>query len=358
MSLLIPVSEEQLRHIANAIMHDTHDIFPPDKDNSNNPILEKKLEKGEGRYETRKTLLGFDFDGKGKTLWLKLAKQEKLLTILRGWIRTGTQGSLGILFGKFESTVAKIWHAFTSIPAGQGLLSPCNRLLRQCPDYVYLQHNQNILTALEGCRTLLRESTNKPTRCQELVAGWPDYISIVDASGHGVGGVIFGELSACTPVVFRWEWLEDIKQDIILLTNPTGRLTNSDLEMAGLVILWLVIEGVCHNLHEKRVTLFSDNSPTVSWVTRLASKQSLVAEQLVQALVLCLKAMHACPLTPMHIKGKCNKIANVPSRSFSRTQRGSVRPIRNCSPCLILFSLYPNSNLGPSTAQIARWLCA
>jgi hypothetical protein len=148
------------------------------------------------------------------------------------------------------------------------------------------------------------------------VADWPDYIGIVDASGHGVGAVIFGELSACTPVVFRWEWPVDIKQDIIVLTNPTGRLTNSNLKMAGLLILWLVIEGVCPNFCEKQITLFGENSPTVSWLTWLASKRSLVTEQLVQALVLCLKAMHTCPLTPMHIKGKCNKIANVPLQSF------------------------------------------
>jgi hypothetical protein len=251
MSLVIPVSREQLRHVANAIMHGIHDVFPPDEDDSNDPISEKKLQKEEGRYDTRKTLLGFDFDGEGKTMWLELAKQEKLLTILRGWIQTGTRGNLGIPFGEFESTIAKIQHAFTSIPAGRGLISPCNRLLKQRPAYVFLQQNKNILTVLEGCQTLLRESTNEPTRCRELVAGWPDYIGIVDASGHGVGGVVFGELSACTPVVFQWEWPDDIKQDIISLTNPTGRLTNSDLEMAGLVILWLVIEGVCHNLCEK-----------------------------------------------------------------------------------------------------------
>jgi hypothetical protein len=181
---------------------------------------------------------------------------------------------------------------------------------------MYLQRNRNILTVLEECQTLLRESTNEPTRCRELMAGWPDYIGTVDASGHGVGGVVFGELSTCTPVVFRWEWPNNIKQDIISLTNPTGRLTSPDLEMVRLVILWLVIEGVCHNLRKKWVTLFSDNSPTVSWVTRLASKRSLVAEQLIQALALCLKTMHACPLTPMHIKGKRNKIADVLSRLF------------------------------------------
>jgi hypothetical protein len=118
MSLVIPVSWEQLRHVANAIMHGIHDVFPPDVVDSNNPILEKKLKRGEGTYNTRKTLLGFDFDGKGKTMWLEAAKREKLLTILKGWIRTGTRGSAGIPFGEFESTIAKLRHAFTCIPAG------------------------------------------------------------------------------------------------------------------------------------------------------------------------------------------------------------------------------------------------
>jgi hypothetical protein len=249
-------------------------------------------------------------------MWLESAKREKLLTVLKGWIRTGNRGSTGIPLGDFKSTIAKIWHAFQSIPAGCGLLSPCNRVLKKRSPYVYLQQNVAVLAAVEGRRTLLLESTKEPTRCRESVSGWPDYIGIVDASGHGVGGVVFGELSNCTSVVFRWEWPADIKNNIVLSSNPTGGLTNSDLEMAGLLMLWLVLKGVCPSLREKRVTLFSDNSPTVSWVTRLASRKSLVAEHLVQALALRLKTMHACPLTPHHIEGKRNAIADVPSPSF------------------------------------------
>jgi hypothetical protein len=64
------------------------------------------------------------------------------------------------------------------------------------------------------------------------------------------------------------------------------------------------------------MTLISDNSLTMSWATRLASQRSLVTEHLVQALALCLKIMHACQLTPMHIEGKPNAIANVPSWLF------------------------------------------
>jgi hypothetical protein len=86
MSLVIPVTREQHRHVANAIMHGIHDVFSPDEDDSNDPTSEKKLKKGEGRYETRKTLLGFDFDGEAKTMWLEDAKWEKLLTIFKGWI--------------------------------------------------------------------------------------------------------------------------------------------------------------------------------------------------------------------------------------------------------------------------------
>jgi hypothetical protein len=46
--------------------------------------------------------------------------------------------------------------------------------------------------------------------------------------------------------------------------------TNLDLEIPGLLFLWLVMESVCGDLHEQRVALFSDNSPTVGWVRRLA----------------------------------------------------------------------------------------
>ena len=86
--------------------------------------------------------------------------------------------------------------------------------------------------------------------------------------------------------------------------------------MVGLLMLWFVIEGVCPTLRKKRVPLFSDNSPNVSWVTWLASRRLVVAEHLVQALALQLKTMHACPLTPLHIEGKQNAIADVLSGSF------------------------------------------
>ena len=162
-SIVIPASQEQLHHMANAIMEGIHDIFPPDDDDANDPISEKKLLKRDGQYDVLKTLLGFKFDGVGKTLWLEAAKREKLLTTLHTWIQMALHGHWGILFKQFEITSAKLRHAFTAIPAGVGLLSPCNRVLAKKLFIVWLNYQKQVLAAIIGCRTLLRESTKDPT---------------------------------------------------------------------------------------------------------------------------------------------------------------------------------------------------
>ncbi len=85
MSLVIPLSQDQLHHVGNAIMHGVHDVFPRDNVDSNNPISEKKLAKGEGTYLMRKTLLRFDFNGETKTMWLEEAK--RVLSVFVFWKR-------------------------------------------------------------------------------------------------------------------------------------------------------------------------------------------------------------------------------------------------------------------------------
>ena len=60
-------------------------------------------------------------------------------------------------------------------------------------------------------------------------------------SGHGICGVVFDEKISCTPTVFRMQWSEWVKREIISSCNRTETLKNSDFEMDGLLLLWLVI---------------------------------------------------------------------------------------------------------------------
>ncbi len=263
-----------------------------------------------------KTILGFDFDGVKKTMWLDSAKRDQLLTILHSWIRTSKLSAHGIPFKEFESVLAKIRHAFTALLAGLGLLSPYNAVLQTQTNILYLQRNKALKQALILCWTLLYKSTTQPTRCKELVQAWPDYIRTCDASSFGFGGVIVGENSECPPTVVQLQWPKDITDNVKSDSNPNGMITNSDLKMAGLLIIFLVMEEIVCNLMEANIALFSNNTPTVSWVTCLASRHSIVTANLVAALALCLKKLCCCPLSPQHIKGKENTIIDIPSRSF------------------------------------------
>ena len=172
----------------------------------------------------------------------------------------------------------------------------------------FLHPNKPLLSAIRDCRHLLKHSTKSPTPFKELVTGWPHYIRVKDASSHGIWGIIMGEGKACIPMVFRLAWPYGVKEFF-----PKGDITNLDLYMAGSLILWLVIKEVYPKLLAAYVVLFSDNSPTVGWVKRLADRGFLVAMQLVRVLALRLKKAGASPLTPLHISGEENAMTYIPS---------------------------------------------
>ena len=78
-SLATPTSREQLVHVANAVMSGIHDVFPADKDDSNDPLSLKKILKLESMWALHKDILGFAFDGLEKTIWLEGPKRDTLL---------------------------------------------------------------------------------------------------------------------------------------------------------------------------------------------------------------------------------------------------------------------------------------
>ena len=312
--LAIPTCQKDLDHLASATMSGIHDVFPPAPTPATDPISNRKLVKGDGAWANVKDILGMTFDGTVKTIWLSEDKRDALINTLRIWTRKASK-RLGIAFHEFRTVLSKLQHAFLTVPAGKGLLSAFYVVLRKQPALVYLHTNINLRNAVADCRTFLRETVSSPTKCRNLVTGWPDFVGITDASGHGLGGVIIGERRAVAPIVFRLQWPPDISDNIVSDSNPDGTITNSDLELAGLLMLWLVMEDVCE-VENSHVALFSDNSPTVHWVQRLAAKHSTVAMQLIRALALRLQLAKASPLTPMHIAGVNNSLTDIPSRSF------------------------------------------
>ena len=110
-------------------------------------FLRKKLRAQEGLYLKCKTLLGFDFDGMAKTMWLEVAKQEKLLTILKGWIRTGQQGMAVIQLPSSNL----LWQNFaTRSRAFQQVWAYCHHVIGS------LKHDRNLCIFIKITGSSLR----------------------------------------------------------------------------------------------------------------------------------------------------------------------------------------------------------
>ena len=311
--IAVPHTKEDLNHLSRALLHSIHDLFPASKSEPDqDPISLKKLRKGEGAWMVRKDILGWTFDGKNKTMELEEEKRSKLMATTKAALRA----KHGVPFKDFNRMTGKMRHAAMGVPGSEGVFTPFNRVLARQPSHVWFRKGSDLTDALKAWRAISKEALKRPTHVKQLRPGDPEVGGVVDASKEGAGGVVFGITTACVPTVFRVEWPESIKAQLQTEDNPGGTITNSDLEMAGLVLLWLVIEHVVKDLRHKHVLMLSDNSPSVGWIDRMASKRSTPASKLLRALAYRINAKEACPLTPLHIPGVHNRIADIPSRSF------------------------------------------
>ena len=305
---------EALRHYSRAMLHAIHEIFPPPSVSGHqgeDPVSVKKLLQKEGLWEHRKEVLGWIFDGITKCIELPETKATKILQQLKTTLR-----KKAVKLNDFQKLVGKLRHASLGIPAGKGLFTPINHALKGDPAFVKLPNNSDLKLALHDWLYLIKDVASRPTSTKELVVGEPDYLGYCDASGIGAGGVWFGVHAELDPIVWRVEFPHDIRDRLVSESNPTGDITNSDLELAGLVLHWLVLEYVVDDLRHKHVAMYCDNTPTVAWANRLASKNSKIAGRLLRALALRQRTRRASPLLSISIAGEDNVMADVASRSF------------------------------------------
>jgi len=109
---------------------------------------------------------------------------------------------------------------------------------------------------------------NRPTKCAQLVPGWPHFVGFCDACKYGAGGVWISGKDDIHPTLWCICW----PPDIVELFNQQA-LTVNDLEMAGLLLEYLVLEQIVDSLVHKHAAAWCDNTSTVSWARRLSSSR-------------------------------------------------------------------------------------
>ena len=180
----------------------------------------------------------------------------------------------GVPFKNNRKTDLKNPTCSNSSPNRKKLMTPINKILQVKPRIVRYKYFPTEKPAFRDWRTLLKEAAREPTTEKELVTGDPEFLGWVYASGEGVGGGWLTGRYALEPKIWRLGWPKKLRARLITLTNPGGDLDINDLEMAGKLLSWPVLEGIVgtENLCFKHVGLFSDNTAVVLWTQRGASK--------------------------------------------------------------------------------------
>ena len=303
---------EHLQKLSRAVLHGIHSIFPPPSISNHcggDPISQKKMEKGEGTWAYEKEILGWTFNGKTFTIFLDQAKSKKIQILLKQ-----TAKKPFVTLNEMQQLLGKLNNACIGLPSGRGLLSPLNNSIKGSHDHIII--TPSIKQTLLDWITLAQRISTRPTSVLELTPAMPWFIGYVDSSKSGVGGVWVNGTHCINATVWKQEWPKEIQDKFVSASNKKGTIPISDLEMAGVLLGWLVLENISPiPLQHAHVGIFCDNPPAVAWATRLASAKSTAGNHLCRALTLRQHVHRASPLLTISIAGVDNDMADVASRA-------------------------------------------
>ena len=191
------------------------------------------------------------------------------------------------------------------------------------PLYAALIGDKEIITitetmkqCLKDWRTIIQQILKRPISFLELIPAEPQFIGYTDSAKSAVGGAWICSMFPFY-IIWRFKWPMEIVNQLITDKNPKGSITINDLELAGVLLHWLVLEHTSPlPLKNKHVGIYCDNMSTIAWTHKKCTTTSTIAGHLLRALALRQHINHTSPLQTVHIEGTANVMADVISRSF------------------------------------------
>jgi hypothetical protein len=224
-----------LGRMARSIMHDIHSVFPPPDvtghTGGKDPVSIKKLEKGDGQWHHEKEILGFIIDGDAKTIRISESKADDIVMEIRRILKKKR-----VQLKRYRKIVGKLRHVALIMPGTKGMFSPINKALRGEPSMIGLGKESEVRAALLDLAVLVKDLCTRPTHVKELIPGDDHYTGYCDACATGAGGVWISGKAGIRPIVWRVHFDHAISSQVVSDKNPRGRLTNSDLEMAAVLV--------------------------------------------------------------------------------------------------------------------------
>jgi hypothetical protein len=310
-----------LRRVRRTLLRAIDDVFRPndhlDNEHRRDPVSIKKLLKGDCSWSTVKLILGWIVDTANMTIQLPPHRVERLWEILNSIPRRQKRTSVK----KWHKVLGELRSMAIALPGSRSMFGRLQNAL--CLDGTSrIALNKGVHQALDDFRWIAKDLTERPTRIQEIVPLLPGAEGDHDASGAGAGGVWFpsntlvprGAWKPNVPVVWRIEWPDWVRARLVSADNPTGDITNSDLECAG-GLIQLEALAQTFDIRERTVVSKGDNLNTTFWERKGSTTTDSVPAYLLRLFGLHQRFHRYVPRFD-YIPGKSNLLADAFSRDF------------------------------------------
>jgi hypothetical protein len=198
-----------------------------------------------------------------------------------------------------------------AVPGLRGMFSLLQEAFRHL-DGGRIPLTDEVHDALDDIRHITTDLTERPTHLREIIPREPSITGACDAAKAGMGGVLFGATQA--PVLWRASFPADIRAQVVATNNPTGSITNSDLELAG-TIAQHDIAAQLGAVRHRTIGTLTDNTPALAWQRKGSTTTTGPAAYLLRCQALHHRH-HRYHKALEHIPGTANSMADDCSRMW------------------------------------------
>jgi hypothetical protein len=258
------------------------------------------------------------------TIELPKHRQERLGAILSSI--PSTQKRIGVK--KWHKLLGELRSMALALPGAKNMFGILQEALRSLDKRSRIALRKGVHQSIEDFQWLLNDISSRPTRIAELVPLLPSALGFHDASGEGAGGVWFPSHTVGSrmknkntlhPLLWRYKWPQDIIDNLVTEENPTGTITNSDLELAG-GLLHLDVIAHCLDVRERTIVSKTDNLATLFWERKGSATNAAVTHQLLRLFGIHQRYHRYVPRHD-YISGPSNPLADDSSRLFHLSNR-------------------------------------
>jgi hypothetical protein len=318
--------QNPLRNQRRTLLHNIDRVFRPtdslDASGRKDPISTSKLDKGDAAWQNNKRCLGWDFGGRSKTLAIPAHRREKARSTLQDMLNRKRPG-----LTDWQSLLGDLRSLVPGLPGSKGQFSLLQAALAPRDNQHRIRLGPTTKTQLRTFDQLLAQP-DRPTYGDEMIPGEPSFIGACDAAKPGMGGVWFDNTTdQGAPLVWRTPFPPHLQRDLVSQSNPHGRITNSDLELAGTLAQQAVLQEQ-QPLYGQTTHTFCDNTPSVAWRTKGSTTTTKSTAYLLSWAALH-QRQHGYQAKIQYLEGPKNQMADDASRLWHLND--TVR----CSPILI-----------------------